>query len=90
MRKLVDEARRDNSGKDRRREAQAAAYRFMSSLVGDELGFEEAARALFVGNEARFGEVIAAWPRDIRDHAMKLAASAFADQLTGAASGPRR
>lgn len=90
LRKLIDEARRANGDQDRRREAQAAAYRFMSVLAGNEPGFEEAARALFAGNEARFGEVIVAWPRDIRDHAEKLATPAFADQLTGAASGPRR
>lgn len=90
LRKLVDEARRANGEKDRRREAQASTYRFMSALAGNEPGFEEAARALFAGNEARFGEVTARWPRDIRDHAMKLAAPTFADQLTGIASGPRR
>jgi hypothetical protein len=78
LRKLVEAARRGNSGKDRRREAQAAAYRFMSALAGNEPGFEEAARALFAGNEPRFGEVIAAWPRDIRDYAKALAAPAFA------------
>lgn len=90
LRKLVEEARRANGDKDRRREAQAAAYRFMSALAGNEPGFEEAARALFAGDEARFGEVIARWPRDIRDHAKKLAAPAFADQPAGAASGPKR
>lgn len=80
LRKLVEEARRANGDKDRRREAQAAAYRFMSALAGNEPGFEEAARALFAGNEARFSEVIAAWPRDIRDHAQRLAAPTFAGQ----------
>ena len=80
LRKLVEEARRASGDKDRRREAQAAAYRFMSALAGNEPGFEEAARALFAGNEARFSEVIAAWPRDIRDHAQRLAAPTFADQ----------
>jgi len=89
LRKLVEDARRANGDKDRRREAQAAAYRFMSALAGNEPGFEEAARALFAGDEARFGEVIAAWPRDIRDHAKKLAGPAFADQPAGAASGPK-
>jgi hypothetical protein len=52
----------------------------MSALAGNEPGFEEAARALFAGNEARFSEVIAAWPRDIRDHAQRLAAPTFAGQ----------
>jgi hypothetical protein len=90
LRKLVDEARRANGGKDRRREAQAAAYRFMAALGGNEPGFEEAARALFAGNGTRFDEVTAAWPRDIRDYAKALAAPAFADQPQETASGPRR
>jgi uncharacterized protein len=77
LRKLVDEARRANGGKDRRREAQAAAYRFMAALAGNERGFEEAARALFAGNATRFDEVTAVWPRDVRDYAKALAAPAF-------------
>jgi len=80
LRKLVDEARRVHGEKDRRREAQAAAYRFLSALAGNERGFEEAARALFAGNRERFGEVTAAWPHDIRDHAARLAAAAFAER----------
>ncbi len=90
LRKLVEEARRANGGKDRLREAQASAYRFMSALAGNEAGFEEAARALFAGNSARFSEAISVWPPDIRDHAMRLAAAVFADQPAEAASGPKR
>ena len=90
LRKLVEEARRANSGKDRLRDAQASAYRFISALAGNEPGFEEAARALFSGNGTRFSEATSAWPPDIRDHAMKLAAAVFLDQPARAASGPRR
>ena len=90
LRKLVNEARRAHGEKDRRREAQAAAYRFLSALAGNERGFEEAARALFAGNRERFADVTAAWPRDIRDHAVKLAAVAFAERPASAASPPRR
>jgi hypothetical protein len=77
LRKLVDEARRRNAGKDRARRAQNAAYRFMSALAGDRPGFEDATRALFAGDAARFAETIEAWPDDVRDHAAKLAAEAF-------------
>jgi len=49
LRKLVDEARKANEGKDRLRVAKESAYRFMSAMAGDEIGFEEAARALFAG-----------------------------------------
>jgi hypothetical protein len=42
-------------------------------MAGNLPGFEEAARALFAGDRARFAGLIAAWPVDIRDHAVKLA-----------------
>jgi uncharacterized protein len=83
LRKLVDEARRANAGKDRVRQSQEAAYRFMSAMAGNEPGFEEATRALFAGNGARFDELIEPWPSDVRDHAKKLAAAALARDTAG-------
>jgi hypothetical protein len=77
LRKLVDEARRVDAGKDRLRQAQEAAYRFMSAMAGNEPGFEEALRALFAGDQRRFDELVAPWPIDVRDHAKKLANAAF-------------
>jgi hypothetical protein len=77
LRKLVEEARRANATKDRVRQAQEAAYRFMSAIAGDEPGYEEALRALFAGRRAGFEERIAAWPADVRDHAKKLAEGAW-------------
>ncbi|HTV78475.1 MAG TPA: DUF2239 family protein [Steroidobacteraceae bacterium] len=73
LRRLVEEARRDTSGKEERRLAQERAYHFMSALAGDLPGFEEAARALFAGEAVRFAECSAAWPPDVRDHAARLA-----------------
>src|SRR5262245_38513965 len=58
LRKLVEEARRVSGDKDRVRHAQEAVYRFMSAMAGNETGFEEAARALFAGDPARFDEQI--------------------------------
>jgi hypothetical protein len=77
LRKLVEEARRVNEDRDRVREAQEAAYRFMTAMAGNERGFEEALRALFAANEARFDETTASWPADIREHAKNLASIAF-------------
>ena len=74
LRKLVEEARRDTTGKDERRQAQERAYHFMSAMAGDLTGFEEATRALFANEAARFTELIGTWPRDVRDHAVRLAA----------------
>ena len=76
LRKLVEEARRASGDRDRIRCAQEAAYHFMSAIAGNLPGFEEAARALFAYDRRRFGDLIAAWPEDIRDHVIKLA---FAD-----------
>ncbi len=77
LRKLVEEARRVNEGKDRVRTAKESAYRFMSAMAGDEPGFEEATRALFAGDQRKFDILIGVWPPAIRDHAKKLAAAAF-------------
>jgi len=79
LRKLVEQARLANQGRDRRRRAQEAAYRFLSAIAGNEPGFEEAIRALFAGKQERYNEMVKPWPRDIRDHAKKLGAVAFAE-----------
>jgi uncharacterized protein len=76
LRKLVEQARRSSGDSDRKRAAQEAAYRFMSFIGGDLPGFQEASRALFAYDRRRFGDLIAAWPEDVRDHVIKLA---FAD-----------
>jgi hypothetical protein len=73
LRRLVDEARRTGATEDRTRRVREAAYRFMHAAAGDLPGFEEAARALFAGDRARFSVCVAKWPRDVRDHAIALA-----------------
>lgn len=77
LRRLVEEARRANAGRDRKRAAQEAAYRFMAAMAGDAPGFEEATRALFAGDVAGFEDHTGAWPEDVRDHAALLAAEAL-------------
>jgi hypothetical protein len=79
LRKLVEQARRAGGDRDRHRAARDAAYHFMSAMAGDRPGFEEASRALFADDHRRFGELIAAWPADIRDHIVRLAFSDRAD-----------
>jgi len=77
LRRLVDEARRTNAGRDRMRQAQDAAYRFMATMAGNHPGFEEAIRCLYSGNRARFDQVVENWPADVRDHVEELADAAF-------------
>lgn len=77
LRKLVEAARRESEGPDRRRAARDAAYRFASVMAGDRPGFEAMSRALFAGDAAGFAARIADWPADIRDHLRVLAGEAF-------------
>ena len=81
LRKLVEEARRVNKGKDRVRHSQEVAYRFMSAMAGNFPGFEEAMRALFAGDSERFNRLVDPWSVDIRDHARKLAKAAFQNRV---------
>lgn len=81
LRKLVEEARKVNSGKDRVRQSKEVTYRFMSAMAGDFPGFEEATRALFAGDSVRFNSLVDSWPIDIRDHARNLAEAAFLNRL---------
>ncbi len=77
LRRLVEQARAGSVERDRARAATDATYRFLMHLAGNEIGFEEATRALFAGERERFLERIAHWPDDVRTHAERLSASAF-------------
>lgn len=83
LRKLVEEARRANNEKDRVRRAHERAYHFMQAIAGDLPGFEEATRALFANDPLRVRDLIAAWPGDVRDHAMRLA---LGEELRGSST----
>jgi hypothetical protein len=77
LRRLVDDARRANAGRDRVRRAQEITYRVMTALAGDLPGFEEAIRALFAANRDGFDHQIAAWPHDVQRYVSSLAQEAF-------------
>ncbi|GAA4356770.1 DUF2239 family protein [Variovorax defluvii] len=77
LRRLVDEARRVHADRDAQRASREAAYRFMSAIAGDLPGFEEAARALFAGERARFATLVEPWPADLRAYLHQLAAAAW-------------
>jgi hypothetical protein len=78
LRRMVEEARRAGGAVERARLGQEAAYRFMAAMAGDLPGFEEATRALFAKDRARFERHVAAWPADLRAYATKLAEPALA------------
>ena len=77
LRKLVEEARRANRGRDKIRRCQESAYRFMSAMAGDLPGFEEASRALFAEDSKRFNDYIAVWPEDLKKHVEKISKGVF-------------
>ncbi len=87
LRRLVDEARKTHEQQDRLRLAQESAYRFISVMASHEPGFEEATRALFAADAARFDALTNSWPADVRDHAWHLAAQAFANAAPSASGG---
>ena len=77
LRRLVDAARRRAPDEERSRNAKEAASRFLTAMAGDRAGYEEATRALFAGDGERFAQLVQRWPRDVRQHALRLAAPAF-------------
>jgi uncharacterized protein len=72
LRRLVDEARKREPEKEQARRARDAASCFMTAMAGNRPGYEEASRALFAGDRARFTVLVRPWPRDIRAHLERL------------------
>jgi hypothetical protein len=77
IRRLVEQAAKGDDAPTRKREAQEAAYRFMSAMAGDLPGYEDALRALFANERGPFDRLVQRWPADVRDYAKRLAAPAF-------------
>jgi uncharacterized protein len=76
LRRLVEQAIRDQPGKERARRIRAALSRFLSSMAGDRPHYEEATRALFSGDTGRFDALVRRWPKDIREYAVERAKEA--------------
>ncbi|MGB0922355.1 MAG: DUF2239 family protein [Alphaproteobacteria bacterium] len=77
LRRLVDQARSDEAPQDLARRAQDRTQRFMYAVAGDQPGFEEAIRALYAGDGARFEGEISAFPKDVRQTILSLVEGAF-------------
>jgi uncharacterized protein len=73
LRKLVHQAQRAGTPRERTRQAQERSYKVMAALAGDRPGFEEASRALFAGDMPALRSRVERWPRDIREHVLQLA-----------------
>ena len=83
LRKLVEHAKRASLSSDSVRQAQTAAYRFMSAMAGNLDGFEEAARALFAADRTKFNALVVSWPGDVQAHLQHLAQTAFQTAADG-------
>lgn len=76
VRRLVEQAIKAQPDRDRARYVRAALSQLLSAMAGDRLNYEEACRALFAGDTARFEMLIARWPKDIREYALQRAMEA--------------
>lgn len=79
LRRLVEQAMRNHGAKDRARLAQESVDRFMLAMTGDLSQHEEASRAFYRHERERFITLTEPWPRDVRDHLRRLAATAWDD-----------
>ncbi|MBN9578344.1 MAG: DUF2239 family protein [Alphaproteobacteria bacterium] len=77
LRKLVENARRDDDGTAQARRARDAAAGFMQTMAGNLPRFEDALRSLYRQDEAQLLALIEAWPADIRTHVAALAKGSF-------------
>lgn len=92
LRQLVEDARKAEPTPARARQAREAAGRFMTAMAGDLPGYEEASRALYARDGKRLAAEMKSWPKDIRAHALALAARAEALEQghEGTGSGGRK
>ena len=72
LRRLVDEAKKKNPGEQRARLGREAVSKFMTAMAGNFEHYEEATRALFAKDNARFAQLIQDWPKDVRGHVLRM------------------
>jgi hypothetical protein len=70
LRRLVDEARKQDSGESDSRRATEATGRVMTAIAGNLPGFEEAYRALYARDHGRLEQWVKDWPQDLREYVL--------------------
>ena len=78
IRRLVDEARKREPGAQRARRLRDSISRFLWAMAGDFPNFEETARALHAGDDARVAALTRDWPADVRAHVLRMVERATA------------
>jgi uncharacterized protein len=77
IRRLVDEAIKNEPASAKARFAIEATDRELWVLAGNMPGCEEASRALYARDFSRFDSLAAAWPADVARHLCAMAAKAI-------------
>ena len=77
LRKLVEEASRNNQASVKARQAQDTVYRFINVVASHLAEYEEALRALYAKNGEMFQQLTQDWPADVVAHLKKIAPPAF-------------
>lgn len=72
LRRLVEESRKANIGKERIDQSRDAIHAFMWDMCGNFAGFEEATRELYRSDFLSFYEKISLWPNDVKEHIRRL------------------
>ncbi len=72
LRRLVEQALREDEGAGDLRQRREAQYQAMRVLAGDLPGFEEASRALFASDTAALAMHLRQWPADVGNYLASL------------------
>lgn len=92
IRRLVEQAMKQNPGRERARRIRASLSHMLTALAGDRPHYEEATRALFADDVPRFERLVARWPRDLREYAIRRVREAHdaeqSDDATGGGGAP--
>lgn len=82
LRVLVAAAMKLDSHEELVRQAKAATDRFMIAMLGDEVNYENAARALYRGDRVQFRDLTRRWPADLRHQVIRLSEPVFRTPTT--------
>jgi len=77
LRKLVEDAKKKESGDSNLKLIQEKTYKFMSVMAGDLKGYEEALRALYKKDKKNFLSQIQLWPSDIKNYLVEISSPVF-------------
>jgi hypothetical protein len=71
IRRLVDEARHNETGIERGRHLRNGVNRLLWSMAGDFANFEEVARAIDAREDSRLDGLMSSWPKDVREYVFR-------------------